>query len=88
MPKRAIVKNKSENYSHPELYTMITIDCFTGRTIETKRYHYCGITENLEQCGIPKDHIKILLRESSRENWGILGGLAGCDVDVGYKVEV
>ncbi len=41
MPKRAIVKNKSENYSHPELYTMITIDCFTGRTIETKRYHYC-----------------------------------------------
>ncbi len=81
-------KNKSETYSHPELYTLITIDCFAGRTIETKRHLYRRITEHLEQCGIPQDHIKILLRESSRENWGILGGHAGCDVDVGYKVEV
>lgn len=81
-------KNKVETYKHPELYTVISIDCFTGRTIETKRRLYNRIAENLEQCGIPKDHIKIVLRESSRENWGILGAQAGCDVDVGYKIEV
>jgi hypothetical protein len=27
-------KNKSENYAHPALYTVISIDCFTGRTLE------------------------------------------------------
>jgi phenylpyruvate tautomerase PptA (4-oxalocrotonate tautomerase family) len=81
-------KNKTETYMHPELYTVISIDCFTGRTTDTKRRLYHRLAENLEICGIPKDHIKIVLRESSRENWGILGGQAGCDADVGYDVEV
>jgi|SRR5580704_3144059 phenylpyruvate tautomerase PptA (4-oxalocrotonate tautomerase family) len=81
-------KNKSETYKHPELYTIISIDCFPGRTTDTKRRLYRRLAENLETCGIPQDHVKIVLRESSRENWGILGGQAGCDVDVGYKVEV
>lgn len=67
---------------------MISIDCFTGRSVDTKRRLYRRIAESLEQCGIPQDHIKIVLRESSRENWGILGAQAGCDVDVGYKIEV
>lgn len=81
-------KNKSETYMHPELYTVISIDCFPGRTTDTKRRLYRRLAENLETCGIPPDHIKIVLRESNQENWGILGGQAGCDVDVGYKIEV
>ena len=81
-------KNRTEVYAHPELYTVISIDCFTGRTVDTKRKLYHRLTENLGLCGIPQDHIKIVLREHSRENWGILGGQAGCDADVGYKVEV
>jgi len=28
------------------------------------------------------------LREASRENWGLRGGQAGCDVDLGFTVEV
>lgn len=83
-----LTKNKSETYEHPELYTVISIDCFAGRTMDTKRRLYRRLAENLEICGIPQDHIKIILRETSRENWGILGGQAGCDADVGYKVEV
>ena len=81
-------KNKSETYAHPELYTVISIDCFTGRSIDTKRRLYHLIAENLKFCGIPKDHIKIVLRESNLENWGILGAQAGCDVDVGYEIEI
>jgi hypothetical protein len=43
----------------------------------------------LEQpLGIPRDHVKILLREIPRENWGIRGGQAGCDVDLGFLIEV
>jgi phenylpyruvate tautomerase PptA (4-oxalocrotonate tautomerase family) len=37
---------------------------------------------------MPKDHVKILLREIPKENWGIRGGQAGCEVELGFKVEV
>lgn len=81
-------KNKLETYSHPHLYTVISMDCFPGRSTDTKRRLYCRIAENLKLCGIPQDHIKIVIRESNRENWGILGAQAGSDVDVGYPIEV
>jgi hypothetical protein len=29
-----------------------------------------------------------MLREITAENWGIRGGEAACDVDLGFKVEV
>ena len=72
----------------PEFYTHISIDAFAGRSIDAKRRLYKGIVDNLESLGIPKDHVKILLREITRENWGIRGGQAGCDVELGYKIEV
>jgi phenylpyruvate tautomerase PptA (4-oxalocrotonate tautomerase family) len=37
---------------------------------------------------IPRDHVKILLREIPPENWGIRGGRAACDVELGFKVDV
>ncbi len=46
------------------------------------------IVEGLELFGIPRDHVKILLRELPKENRGIRGGLAGCDVDLGFNVEI
>lgn len=73
---------------YSELYTHISIDCFAGRSIEAKRNLYCIIVRNLEVLGIPKDHVKILLREITKENWGIRGGQAGCDVELGFKIDV
>lgn len=72
----------------PEFYTHISIDAFAGRSLEAKRNLYKAIVNNLEPLGIPKDHVKILLREIQKENWGIRGGQAGCDVDLGFKIEV
>jgi phenylpyruvate tautomerase PptA (4-oxalocrotonate tautomerase family) len=72
----------------PEKYMHISIDLFPGRSLEAKRNLYKTIVRNLEDLGIPKDHINILLRESARENWGIRGGQAACDVDLGFKIEV
>lgn len=72
----------------PDRYTHISIDAFAGRSLEAKRNLYKAIVTNLEPLGIPKDHVKIMLREIPKENWGIRGGQAGCDVDLGYKVEV
>lgn len=76
------------NKNNPDLYTHISIDCFTGRSLEAKRNLYRAIVQNLESLEIPKDHIKILLREITRENWGIRGGQAGCDIELGFKIDV
>ena len=72
----------------PDFYTHISIDAFAGRSLDAKRNLYMSIVKNLEPFGIPKNHVKILLREIPRENWGIRGGQAGCDVELGFKVEV
>jgi phenylpyruvate tautomerase PptA (4-oxalocrotonate tautomerase family) len=72
----------------PEFYTHISIDAFSGRSLDAKRNLYMAIVKNLEPFGIPKNHVKILLREIPKENWGIRGGQAGCDVELGFKVDV
>lgn len=74
--------------THPELYTNVSIDCIAGRTLDTKRHLYRLLVDNLQALGIPKDHVKILIRETSKENWGIRGGQAACDVELGYSIEV
>lgn len=72
----------------PDFYTHISLDVFAGRSIDAKRNLYQEIVNRLEPFGIPKDHVKILIREISRENWGIRGGQAGCDVELGFNIDV
>ncbi len=74
--------------AQPELYTHVSIDAFAGRSVDAKRALYRGIVENLGALGIPRDHVKILLRELPRENWGIRGGQAAIDVELGFKIDV
>lgn len=76
------------NRDKPDRYTHISIDAFAGRSLEAKRKLYQGIVTGLEALDIPRDHVKILLREIPKENWGIRGGQAGCDVELGYRIEV
>jgi phenylpyruvate tautomerase PptA (4-oxalocrotonate tautomerase family) len=72
----------------PEAYTHISIDAFVGRSVDAKRNLYRAVVANLERFEIPRDHVKILLREIPRENWGIRGGQAASDVELGFKIEV
>lgn len=76
------------NKLHPEKFTRITIDCFVGRTLDTKRNLYLKIVDNVSVFGIPKDHIKIIVREISTENWGVRGGQAACDIDLGFDIQI
>lgn len=78
----------SPKLEHPELFTLVSIDAFSGRSIDAKRSLYQAIVTNLEPLGIPKTHVKILLRELPKENWGIRGGQAGSDIELGFKIEV
>lgn len=72
----------------PEYYTHVSIDCFAGRSVEAKRLLYKSIVNNLSQYGISANNIKIMLREITAENWGIRGGQAACDVELGFEVKV
>jgi len=72
----------------PKCYTHISIDCFSGRSLEAKRNLYKAIVNNLSRFGIPASHVKIMLREITAENWGIRGGQAACDVELGFEVKV
>jgi 5-carboxymethyl-2-hydroxymuconate isomerase len=74
--------------TEPSQFTHITIDAFAGRSLEAKRELYQAIVRNLSALDIPADHINIVLREVPVTNWGIHGGQAGCDVDLGFKVAV
>ncbi|MBC3763453.1 tautomerase family protein [Quadrisphaera oryzae] len=72
----------------PERYTLVTIDCFSGRSTEAKRRLYKEVVTRLTPFGIPADHVTVLLRESDTENWGLRGGHAACDIDLGFTVEI
>jgi phenylpyruvate tautomerase PptA (4-oxalocrotonate tautomerase family) len=72
----------------PELFTYVTIDAFSGRSLDAKRSLYQGIVDALEPLGIPKDHVLTVVREAPPSDWGIRGGQAACDVELGFKINV
>ena len=74
--------------THPEYATLVSVDAFAGRSVGAKRRLYSEIVDRLEPLGIPRDHVSINLRESATENWGISGGQAACDVELGFNVNV
>jgi len=75
-------------HEKPNFYTHICIDAFAGLSLDAKRNLYKVFVSNLEPFGIPKDHVKILLREIAKENWGIREGQTGCDIELGFEVDV
>ena len=84
-PHRFICSPKLEQ---PERYTVVTVTAFTGRSLDAKRNLYRGIVERLAEQGIPPSHVKIILNEVPRENWGLRGGNPAPEVELGFKVEV
>ena len=85
---KPIVFNIWAHLAQPEYFTLISIDCFAGRSLEPKRKLYQQIIESLGKLGIPPDHILFHLRESPLENWGIRGGQVACDVNLGFNIEI
>ena len=78
----------SPSLDTPERYTIVTIDCFSGRTLDAKRALYAEIVTRFEPLGIPRDHVKIIVHDVPRENWGLRGGQAGSDIQLDFTVEV
>jgi phenylpyruvate tautomerase PptA (4-oxalocrotonate tautomerase family) len=71
-----------------ERFTIVTLVVFAGRSLDAKRALYRGITDRFEAAGLPRTDVFIVLNEVPVENWGLRGGIAGCDVDFGFKIGV
>lgn len=78
----------SEKLAKPECRTLVSIDCIAGRSLDAKRKLYAEIVGRLEPLGIPRDHVTITLHEIQQQNWGIRGGQAASDVELGFTVQV
>lgn len=74
--------------AQPEFLTIVHIDCFAGRSVDAKRNLYREIVRRLFVLGVPPDHVSITVRDIPTENWGIRGGQAACDVDLGFDIGV
>ena len=74
--------------AQPDRYTQVSVNAFAGRSIDAKRALYRQIVESLEPLGIPSDHISVVVRDIPLTNWGIRGGAAACDIDLGFDVNV
>jgi phenylpyruvate tautomerase PptA (4-oxalocrotonate tautomerase family) len=71
-----------------EKFTRIEITLFAGRSLDAKRALYRAIVRNLAPFGVPAADVKIALIEVPAENWGVRGGHAACDIDLGFEVRV
>jgi phenylpyruvate tautomerase PptA (4-oxalocrotonate tautomerase family) len=61
---------------------------FPGRSADAKRRLYRLAVDALERAGVPRNAVLIVLHDPPLENWGIRGGQAATDVQLGYKVDV
>jgi phenylpyruvate tautomerase PptA (4-oxalocrotonate tautomerase family) len=78
----AVPPGKTDNY------TLVELCIFPGRSLETKKALYRAIVDRFEALGIPRDDVFIILHEPPLENWGIRGGQAASETDLGFKVDV
>lgn len=78
----------SPEVARPELRTLVTIDCFSGRSADAKRALYAAVVDRLEPLGIPRDHVTTIVHDIPRESWGLMGGIAASDLDLGFDVEI
>jgi phenylpyruvate tautomerase PptA (4-oxalocrotonate tautomerase family) len=74
---------------HGESALFVELTVFPGRSADAKRRLYEGIARNLERAaGLDPMRLLVVLHEPPLENWGIRGGQAATDVQLGFKLDV
>ena len=71
-----------------EMFTLVEVTMFPGRSIEAKRRLYQAIVRNLETLGMDPNDVFITVHEPAMENWGVRGGTPASEVDLGFEVDV
>ncbi len=61
---------------------------FPGRTPDAKRKLYAAVAANLTRAGVDPQRTVVVLHEPPLANWGIRGGQAATDVQLGFALDV
>lgn len=67
---------------------IVTITMFPGRSLAAKRKLYEGIAMKVGDLGIDPRDVMVVLNERPLDDWGIRGGKAASDVDLGFDLDV
>ncbi|SEK88175.1 Tautomerase enzyme [Roseateles sp. YR242] len=71
-----------------EQYLLVLVQMFPGRSLEAKRALYQAIVRRFSKLGVPETEVNIVLQSPSLEDFGLRGGQAACDLDLGFKLSV
>lgn len=66
----------------------LEVALFAGRSLETKRALYQGLTGVMTEAGVPAADVTIALIEVELENWGIAGGKPASEIDFGFTIAI
>lgn len=69
-------------------YLLVVVHMFPGRSLDAKRALYRAIVERFAATGVPASEVNILLIAAPLEDFGLRGGQAACDLDLGFKLDV
>lgn len=69
------------------LFTLVEISMFAGRSLEAKRRLYRALCDEMRAFGLAPADLKVVIHDEPRENWSV-GGVALCDVEQRFKIDV
>ncbi|MCP4347547.1 MAG: tautomerase family protein [Desulfobacterales bacterium] len=69
-------------------FTIIEITIFSGRSFEAKKKLYRLIFSQLKNLGYQDNDAVVVLHEPELDNWGIRGGVAASETDLGFDLDV
>jgi hypothetical protein len=87
-----LIEHPASHFAVPpgrgERFTLVEVTMFSGRSMGAKRALYQAIVRNLAALDVPPLDVKITLIETPPDNWGLRGGVAASEIDLGFKIDV
>lgn len=79
------------NFEFPQyksdMFTLIEVTMFAGRSLDAKRKLYQTITRNLKALNIEEHDTMIIIHEPTMDNWGIRGKPAS-EIKIDFKIDI
>lgn len=91
-PLARLIEHPATHYLTPHAsgsrFTRIEIVLFAGRSLDAKRALYQAMVRALHPFDVPPLDIKVVLVEVTPADVGFRGGVAACDIDIGYALQI
>ncbi len=90
--RQVVLDQKTKGFYQPTnssgKYVIFEIKMFSGRTLDTKKKLYKELFDLANSVGVEGSNVNVILEDIEKQNWGIRGGQAASEVDLGFKTNV